>query len=206
MPATEERAKALYLGFLGSLAAGLLVWNITKGSRTFPTAALVCPDCLASVAQGLPQAEDEFILSAWQFAGSICYEPVGSHLDFVDSQVKCQHCLLPGEVLARGVANCVGHAAVLASILRNRLPPERVMMAIGDLVTNGVGGHAYVLVERAGAWYVLESTTSPGLNPWLPAVAATWYQPYILFNDAAIYCDSPQLCVVVGDCFDCRTL
>lgn len=202
-----ERSQAAYIQFLGSIAAGFLVWGLTRGSsRTFPTSALVCPECLANVAQGLPEAEDDFILAAWGFAGSLGYEPVGSHLDFLDSQVKCERCLMPSEVLARGLANCVGHAAVLTSILRNRLAPERVLMAIGELRANGVGGHAWVLTERRGAWYVLESVSRPGPSPWLPAALAPLYVPYILFNDAVIYCDSPQICVEVGDCEICRTL
>ena len=204
----DERARAVYLGFLASSAAGLLVWALTrKTARVFATSALVCPGCVADLAAQLPaSSEDEFILAAWDLAGTgIGYEPVGSHLDFTDSTVSCERCLLPRETLTRGVANCVGHAALLASLLRYRLPADRVLMAVGQLATDGVGGHAWAEVFRQGQWYILESTKGPG--PWVPASAvSSLYIPEILFNDETVLCNTPSLCLDIGDCHECLPL
>ena len=163
-----------------AVVVGRVVANL--GYRIFPTSELVCPGCAAGVAASLPGADDDtFIYSAWSFVGyTIQYDLYASDITFLDSSVKCRDCEFPATTLETGNSNCVGSSALLASILRNRLPPERVMMVVGNYTRNGVGGHAWVEVLRDD-WYILEATASP--QGWRLASASPEYVPLIFFND-----------------------
>ncbi len=169
----------------------------------FLTSDLVNPSAVADLAAGMDHAtEDSFILDAWQEVGAgIPYERFGSDILFVNSHVRCARCLLPVETLERGRGNCVSKASVLASILRNRLPADRVYMAIGDYEAPGVDeedkGHAWVEVFRAGDWYLLESTKPPPASPWVRVGDKAIYKPKVYLNDLYLDCRSPGLCVVV---------
>lgn len=68
------------------------------------------------------------------------------------------------------------------SILRNKIPADRVRIVIGEL--KGVGGHAWVEYQRiSGEWYVLESTYFPSKLSWLPVKDLTGYVPMVYIND-----------------------
>lgn len=201
---TSDRER-FFVGMMGSLIAGTVLWWVQSRFRPtqFATSALVNPEAVADIAAQLPQDEDAFIMAAWQLVGKgVEYQPYGSEMLFTDSQVLCDPCLLPQEVLKKGAANCVGQSALLASLLRNRLPPERVYMVVGQLANDGVGGHAWVEVARNGDWYLLESTLPP--KGWKPASAAWQYLPQVMFNDlGTAQCAEEKLCVNVASC-DCR--
>jgi len=173
------------VGTLGSLGAGLMVWWIQSrfsDVREFPYSTFIDPEGVSSVAADLPPDEDSFILSAWELVGGgIPYERRGSDVTFVDGRVQCQACVLPLEVLKRGRANCLGKSALLVSILRNRLPASRVYMVIGTVATDGIGGHAWAVVQRPGGWYVLEATRPP--KGWVKASDTDIYAPSTILND-----------------------
>ncbi len=196
---TEEKVFAAALATLG-LGVVLVKVMGNLGYETFPTSALVCPACVADLAAQLPGADDDtFIQAAWAYVGdSIHYESFSSDIVFQDSSVKCKDCELPATTLKTGNSNCVGSSALLASILRNRLPPERVMMAVGNLYRNGVGGHSWVECFRAGDWYILEATAPP--QGWRLASASPEYEPLVFFNDVEETCLSEALCVSIGRC------
>lgn len=177
----------------------------------FLTSDLVNPSAVADVAASLDNAtEDSFILNAWEEVGAgIPYERFGSDMLFVNSHVRCARCLLPVETLGRGRANCVGKSGVLASILRNRLPADRVYMVIGDYEAPGADdndkGHAWVEVFRAGHWYLVEATKPPPTSPWVRVQDKAYlYSPKVYLNDVYFDCHSPSLCVVVPS--SCRVL
>jgi len=192
----------LFLGLAGSLAAGLSVWwiqsRLSKGR--YSLADLFSPQRVAYIADALPQDEDEFILAAWDLVGrKIRYSAYGSTIKFFDSSVSCQRCLLPEQVLRRRSANCAGKAHLLVSLLRNRLPEDRVYMAIGGLAEDHVGGHAWVIVQgHTGVWYVLESTMPPRAQPWIPmASVSSLYIPDAYVNDLDLICMAEEICLEV---------
>ncbi len=90
----------------------------------------------------------------------------------------------PAEVLATKMADCDGRASLLASLLRQFLPAERVRVAIGELA--GYGGHAWVRVQRAdGRWYIQDPSALVVPDPpFMPAAEAEGvYQELFRFND-----------------------
>ena len=192
----------LFLGLAGSLAAGLSVWwiqsRLSKGR--YSLADLFSPQHTADIADALPQDEDEFILAAWDLVGQkISYSAYGSTIKFFDSSVSCQRCLLPEQVLRRRAANCVGKANLLVSLLRNRLPEDRVYMTIGQLAVDHLGGHAWVIVQsHNGVWYVLEATMPPPTQPWIPmALVSSTYIPDAFVNDHGLVCMDEEICLDV---------
>lgn len=193
----SETEKGLFL--LGSLTLGLIVLAAPRKSW-LPTSRLIDPGAASGLAQGLPQDEDSFILAAWKMvANDIQYRGYSSSLNFAEDRVQCQRCLLPQQVLKSRQANCVGKSALLTSILRNRLPPERVYAALGSVNNNGFGGHAWVNVQRSdGGWYLLE-TTMP-VTGWrsLPS-ASTAYRTEAMVNDQGLVCYSPEFCLTVKE-------
>lgn len=157
---------------------------------------------VAYIAESLPPGDD-FILTAWDFVGrEVPYASYGTTIYFSDSAIRCKNCLTLDELMDQPapVGNCVAKSMLLTSILRNRLGPDQVYMALGDLVTRGeTGGHAWVIVKRAGTWYVLEATSPPHMTaPWTTVeAAASRYRPTAYLNDLALTCADPEMCIVV---------
>jgi hypothetical protein len=196
---------ALGLGLVGFKVLGSRPW------RELSTAAFVDPASVAGLAATFPASdEDSFILAAWEWVGrEIDYSAFGSELLFYDSMAKCQACMLPAEVVLKDASNCVGKASLLASILRNRLPASRVEMVIGNVADasspDGDTGHAWVTVMRDLVWFLVEATSPPSAQPWLPEASATAYVPYARFNDAYFTCWDPETCFKVQvRARDCR--
>jgi hypothetical protein len=75
--------------------------------------------------------------------------------------------------------DCDDSAILLASLLRNYLPPDRVFCAAGIWTKNGRGGgHMWVEVARPGGGHdILESTASSLKAPY------GLYETSVLFND-----------------------
>lgn len=195
MTTTDRDLKAL--ASIGAI--GLAVWWVfSKFVSRYSTSDFVNPQAVMSVAATLPQDdEDTFILSAWSYVSdNIKYVGFASDIYFVDDYIKCQDCYTPQATLKAKQGNCVSMSAVLASLLRTRLPADRVYMAIGELnLPDRSGGHAWVQVERQGQWYLLESTVEP--KGWVTAQSvASKYIPYTLFNDKMYNCYNSQVCRV----------
>lgn len=197
----------------GTVTGLIMTWIYSFGRNpvayaTFPLDEFFQPEAVSELADQIPGETDrEFTLSAWEFVGrDIHYEAIGSDMDFYNHSVKCLDCYLPLEVLKKGSANCVGKSSLLASLLLNRLPASSVMMSIGTLATNHIGGHAWVEAEVGGTWYLLESTIAPPSNPWRPVQAlGSIYIPSLKFSPVAYQCLDPGLCgvqwqVKVGKC------
>jgi len=171
--------------------------------ETFPISALVDPASVAGTAETLySSSEDQFIQNAWHFVGdNFAYEKIGSDMMFDDNTVLCARCYLPTATLARGEGNCVAVAALLASLLRNALPPERVFMVVGDYDKDlaGIRGHAWVEVQRGGTWYLLEATSPP--RGWFTVNSqAGLYVPFAYLNDQIFRCNNPELCLTSSGC------
>ncbi|MFH1486985.1 MAG: hypothetical protein ABIH46_13010 [Chloroflexota bacterium] len=194
----ESPAKALVVAGL-SVSAIFLLLRLKSNRARISLTRLFNAEAVKHLADQLPRtSEDDFILAAWQAVGQdVVYQSYGSILVFSPDLVDCQRCLLPEQVIRKMGGNCVAKSVLLVSILRNRLPSRRVYMAVGTLNHNGSsGGHAWVLVQRHGAWYVLESTMSPPLdNPWMPvSLASESYTNEATVNDKHLNCYDPSVC------------
>ncbi len=196
------------------VAAGVVLGTVVLLKRasggeyiSFPASDFFQPTKVSALAESLyPEdaTEDEFILNAWQWVGSsIVYEPIGSDIDFDGQIIKCLYCWTVEQTLQRGMGNCVCKSSVLASLLLNYIAPERVHMVIGGFSLDGVGGHAWLTCERNGVDYILEATSTPKPQPWIPATSmSTVYIPYATFSQVDFSCLDHSFCLKVNEC-DC---
>ena len=195
---TETRDKVIFFAItIGSILA---IRSRRLDVQLYRYSALINPSAVADIAASLPANEDDFIIAAWEYvASNVQYENFGSILYFTDQGVECDECFTPLEVLAAGESNCVGKSILLTSILRNRIPPDRVYMAVGTLNLNSNGGHAWVKCRRQNAiWYVLEPTLMPSGNPWIPEASVAYkYALGGIMNDKSFSCSEPGLCLAV---------
>ena len=200
-PGAVDTRERLFLGVVSSMAAGLVLWGMQdRLGPLFAVGKLIDPRAVSAIADQVEGAtEDEWVYDAWDLVGStIDYQGFGSDLEFVDSHIRCQRCYLPMEVVKSGASNCVGKSALLASILRNRLPAERVEMVVGYLANGSLGGHAWVEVQlENGRWYLLEATQPP--KGWLPVeLSGSRYLPAVYLNDQQVDCQTDDFCVSIA--------
>ena len=190
------------LAILG--VAGLTLFlksNRYSGYETFAVSDFIQPELVAGIAASLPENEDDFILAAWEMVGNeITYEPIASDIYFLGDTVQCLKCYRATAALERRLGNCVAKSSLLASILANRIPDDRLMMVIGDLRNNGTGGHAWLNVNRGGKWYLVESTLPPKMsNPWTEVSATgSVYIPAIYISRNEFICGDPEMCFTAG--------
>jgi len=83
------------------------------------------------------------------------------------------------------VGNCATQSFLLASLLRNELPPSQVYCVLGNLYNGTAGGHAWVSVMLGGDEYIMESTRydAPAI---VPAIDADRYEAVHYFNDESV--------------------
>ena len=202
-----ETQNKLLLGILTAGGTGALLWFLTQTGTKLSTADMVNPEAVTDIAASLPQNEDDFIMAARQYVSDrVEYQGYSSNLYFVNDWIKCSSCRLPETTLKLRKGNCVSMSSLLASILRNRLPPDRVFMVVGEARFDGIGGHAWVECQRQnGYWYLLESTNPP--NGWIPVDSMrSIYEPFALFNDKLYNCYSDEICRVSVSSCDCRKI
>lgn len=194
------------------LAAGaiaLAAKAIAGSSFIIPIDKLVDPISTKVIADDISQYGGDFALNAWKYVGSnIGYSFFGSHLHFFDSSVKCAKCSLPMDVAVKGQSNCVGKAALLTSILRDRYSSDEVYMVVGQFKSpsSGLdGGHAWVNIKRDGIWYVMESTSPPPIsNTWRSAYdLSDNYMPDAWVNDDGLICYDPEVCSLEFSVSEC---
>lgn len=194
-----KSGEAFIISLLGALTGGAFLLAVRERLLVarFPASNFIQPEKVAHIAEKFPFDERAFIYHAWDFVyRNIRYRPFGTAIRFYDSTAVCHRCLFPEEVLRRGEANCVGMASLLVSLLRNRIEPERVLMVMGDLRKNGVGGHSWCEINL-GDWYILEPTSPPGRLYKAEALKEI-YRPEVYLNDVYFSCISPELCVKIG--------
>ncbi len=189
------------LGLVFAVGGVALVKHLYNGNVLLLRSSLVQPSAVAKLAGELDIGdEDAFIFNSWLYvATKIHYSGYSSMVSFINNLISCQKCILPGATLSHRSGNCVAKAALLVSLLRNRIPASRVNLVMGELNKNGVGGHAWCQIERNGQWYILESTRVPDINnPWLPAPQKE-YIPSVYFNDddSGLVCLDKKLCVAI---------
>ena len=187
--------------FSAGLASGIALLALQPRFATYNISKFIDVDAVAGIADSLPDDRDAFILSAWEIAGGdIEYSAYGSILHFWNDMVSCKNCMLPAQALRQEKANCVGKSQVLVSLLRNRMPPDEVYMAIGGLNLDGIGGHSWVVVKRQGEWYLLEATIPPPARPWIPTSAlASSYVAEAYVNDTGLFCFDNEICTFIHE-------
>ncbi len=194
------------ISFIASMVAGMTMLLLQKTtlsqSVTFPVSSFFQPESVSSLADSLPNtSEEEFVSAAWDYVGSrIPYEAIGSDLYIQGDLCTCEDCYLGVSAIIRGKGNCVSKSSLLASILTNRVPKDRVAIVIGEVFNSvGVsgGGHCWVeYMAPDGTWYVLESTIPP--RGWIPvAMVSSQYIPSFILVDGSYQCDDPNMCATV---------
>ena len=92
----------------------------------------------------------------------------------------------PSMVARTRVGNCSNKAFLLASLVRNELPPEQVHVILGNLhQPPGPGGHAWVQCTLNGEEYIMESTRGD-MKPLVVAKVADIYEDVVHFNDKEV--------------------
>ena len=93
------------------------------------------------------------------------------------------HWAFPAETLALGMGDCDDAAVLLASLLRNFLPEDKVFATAG--LFGRWGGHVWVAAYGSGA-FVLEATLAEALpGPWVIPEEEP-YVPILRFNDRRV--------------------
>jgi transglutaminase-like putative cysteine protease len=126
-----------------------------------------------------------------------CWKWVASQVKYVEfvrgrlwigNKVSVQNDLWPPPetTIRTRVGNCAVKSFLLASLIRNELPPDQVYCALGNLYNGKPGGHAWVSLNLAGQEYVMESTT-PTAPPLVPASMAKRYEAVHYFNDSEVF-------------------
>jgi hypothetical protein len=128
----------------------------------------------------------EKITALWQWVASqVKYTRFVKAKLNIDGHVSAQndYWTPPGITARVRVGNCATKSFLLASLLRNELPAEKVHCVLGNLEQPGnKGGHAWVEIQPNGASYIMESTRGD-MQPMVPAASADIYEPVVYFND-----------------------
>lgn len=93
---------------------------------------------------------------------------------------------LPSVTARVKIGNCSNKAFLLASLVRNELPPEQVHVVLGNLhQPPEPGGHAWCEVNLNGEDYIMESTRGD-MKPLVVAKVADIYEDVVHFNDKEV--------------------
>ena len=148
------------------------------------------------------------IRACWKYVSDpnqIRYRQLDTTKVSVDSRTFVQKdaWLDPAQVIQARVGNCFNKSILLASLLRQELPPDKVYVVLGNINDEG---HAWVLA-RLDRDYIVE-TTSPHLSKcFIPADSIELYEPVIFFNDREVrYFPEKKVYEPLGNCFCIRWL
>ncbi len=135
---------------------------------------------------GLSSIEDK-VIACLRFASSSPYvQFVKVTTNVAGRSFTQKDCWLsPAEAMQAPKLNCANKSFLLASLLRQELPPEQVWTVLGNLNTDHQDGHAFVMVELDRS-YILEATNPSTKAMLIPLEAATMYEDVIYFNDSEV--------------------
>jgi hypothetical protein len=149
--------------------------------------ALEVQDLYASLTNGIANQVDR-IKACWGWVASqVKYvESVRGRL-WIGNKVSVQNDLwsLPETTINTKLGNCAVKSFLLASLIRNELPPDQIYCTLGNLYNGKPGGHAWISLNIEGQEFVMESTT-PTVPPMVPASMAKRYEAVHYFNDAEV--------------------
>jgi len=135
---------------------------------------------------GLTSIEDK-IVACQQYIGRMTYKKLISGTINIEGRVSHQKDLWsdPSTTLAIGIGNCANKSFLLASLLRNQLPPDQIYCVLGNLHNGKTGGHAWVQVNLDQE-YIVESTRAD-IPPMVLAESTPRYEAVHFFNDKETY-------------------
>jgi len=140
-----------------------------------------------SLTEGIGNSVDR-IKACWGWVASqVKYvESVRGRL-WIGNKLSVQNDLwsLPETTINTKLGNCAVKSFLLASLIRNELPPDQVYCTLGNLYNGKPGGHAWISLNIEGQEFVMESTT-PTAPPMVPASMAKRYEAVHYFNDAEV--------------------
>ena len=129
-------------------------------------------------------SQEEKLLACWDWvANEVRYVQFVKAKIWVGgkSSVQTDYWSEPSLTIQTRVGNCAVKSFLLCSLLRNISPENQVHVALGNLTSNGVGGHAWCLYGSGGAEYIIEATRND-VYP-ISASKAEIYEPVVIFND-----------------------
>lgn len=91
--------------------------------------------------------------------------------------------LEPSQAMQTPKINCANRSFILASLLRQEMPPEDVWVVMGNLNVDGQDGHAWDMVRLYGKQYMLEPTNARVKASLIPIDLASGYEDVLYFND-----------------------
>jgi len=149
----------------------------------------VTPDALEvrelyqKLTQNISQGEDE-ISACWDWvANQVRYKQFIKAKIWVEGKSSVQNDFwqTPSMIIKTHVGNCANKAFALCSLLRNLVSPDEVHVVLGNLTSDGVGGHAWCTMKFSNREYIIEATRDD-VCPVL-ATDAEIYEPVVYFND-----------------------
>ncbi len=90
----------------------------------------------------------------------------------------------PSQVTKTHIGNCANKAFLLASLLRNELPSDKVYVVLGNLLNGHETGHAWVQANLPEGEFIVEATRND--VPMLPVSKGDRYIPVHYFNDRTV--------------------
>ncbi|GEM_PF-1102314 len=136
---------------------------------------------------GISHTKDR-ITALWQWvASNIRYVKFVRGKTWIAGKVSVQNDLWldPTTTIQVGSGNCAVKSFLLASLLRNELPPDQVYCVLGNLYNGRPGGHAWIKLSLEDGEYYMESTmpTAPAM---IPSGTARRYEAVHYFNDEQV--------------------
>lgn len=151
--------------------------------------ALEVEELHKDLTQGLYSIEDK-ITALWQWVASqVRYKSLIRGRLWIEGKSSSQDDLWNSPSVTRRVqvGNCVNKAFLLASLIRNDLPPDSINCVLGNLYHDVTpGGHAWVQVNLGSGEYIVESTRAD-IPALIPVATADKYEAIHLFNDERVY-------------------
>ena len=153
----------------------------------------ITPDALEvqelhqKLTQGIDDLEDRLI-ACWDFvADRVRYVKFVKAKLWVNghSSVQTDYWQAPSLTIQTKVGNCAVKSFLLASLIRQDLPPEQVSVVLGNLNQPlGPGGHAWCQVKLETD-YIMESTRGD-MQPMVASQAVDRYEAVVYFNDKTV--------------------
>jgi len=94
--------------------------------------------------------------------------------------------LPPAQAMQTPKINCANRTFLLASLLRQEMPPEDVWVVMGNLNVDGQDGHAWPMAKLYGQQYMLEPTNARVKARLIPIDLASMYEDVLYFNDLEV--------------------
>lgn len=139
--------------------------------------------------RGLESTEDR-ITALWRYVANLPYrETVRARITVNGRTVGQQDTwLFPSETIQVRVSNCANRSFLLTSLLKNELPVDsNIYCMLGHLNIDGIGAHAWSMLNISGIDYILE-TTQPRLErAFIPVSLAGAYDAVVAFDEKTVY-------------------